>query len=102
MVNWPALLKYKGDPELIFIADGAHWQRDYSAQQERYVCGDVLIDSQGAVFSLSTPQTNVAAYHLELPTLTAWIQQHYSAQGQCCISKLQFDSVAAAIAALRQ
>lgn len=104
-MNWPVILKYTGDYELVFIASQAEWEADPDLHFF-YEPDDCLIDSSGAVFHLNKRSNNFVmpkanGKTVTLEELTTLIQLHASQLGSCCVAKIGFDSVSEAIAAVR-
>jgi len=54
MVKWPAVIKYQGEDELIYIESLAEWQSDPDLCESSYEVEDRLIDASGALFSFSS------------------------------------------------
>ncbi|GAB6261785.1 DUF4144 family protein [Photobacterium sp. R1] len=105
MVIWPAVLKYDGDPELVYLADQVVWESDADLHCFGFQAGDVLIDSDGQVFCLES-QARDSIWHLSaerqmpLAEMITLIQSHQSCQGACCAAKVSFPTFSKAIAAL--
>lgn len=89
MITWPAVIKYSGEDELLFIRDGAHWAGDKDLNSYYYHSDDRLIDVNGALFSLDK---GVNSLHKTLPMseFESWIKNHMVILNQCCSSKLSF------------
>ncbi|QUM77134.1 hypothetical protein HWV00_13325 [Moritella sp. 24] len=57
MVKWPAVIKYQGEDELIYIESLAEWQSDPDLCESSYEVEDRLIDASGALFSFSSQRS---------------------------------------------
>ncbi|WP_372872132.1 DUF4144 family protein [Shewanella sp.] len=95
---WPALLQQQGCDELQTLLSAADWQQLQDQSSHLLQQGELLLDSSLHQYSL-TPELNWQ-YQSTLSTeqLSLMVGAHLAAQGQCCISKLRLDSMAAAIA----
>jgi hypothetical protein len=94
---WPAVIKHQGDDELLYLADSEDWQQT----AETLLFGadnDVLIDSQGRVYSClvdtAAPVLQVTDRDILLADFSQILKQHMVALNQCCVSKLHIDSIA--------
>ena len=99
-IKWPAVIKYSGDHELVFVLSENVWNADSSLCSSAYQEGDQLIDSSGAIYDLVTNNSlsdAVAVGMMDLNELTELVRLHASALGNCCISKMVFSSVIDAI-----
>jgi hypothetical protein len=110
MVAWPAVLKYRGEHELTFILDQSAWNLDAELHFFGYDPEDILIDSEGSIFSLTNQNNNFimseqseqkseqkSAQKIDLESVLDLIKAHESQLGACCASKLSFQSIAEAI-----
>lgn len=94
-VNWPAILVFRGMDELQFVESNTDLRTTSCA------AGDVLVDSDGSVYELDSG--SVAAVHLSadrrlrVEEVLELVKKHYSACGQCCVSKMGVPSIAVAI-----
>jgi len=88
MVNWPAIIKYSGEDELLFIESNIHWVSDNGLTAYPYHCDDVLLDSSGALFSINNNCFKPLKKTLPLDEFELWIKNHMVILNQCCSSKL--------------
>lgn len=102
-IIWPAILKYDGEAELVFIADQAAWNNDADLHSASYVADDMIIDSQGFIHSLTnckeslvTPETT--GLSLSRQEVIELIKAHLSELGSCCVSKFYAPPIQQAIA----
>ncbi len=91
MVNWPAVIKYSGEDELLFIKSGSRWTSDNDLNTYPYHCDDVLLDSSGVLFSLDDSCLHSLQKILPMNEFESWIKNHMVILNQCCSSKLSFD-----------
>jgi hypothetical protein len=99
-VQWPAIIKLYADDELLFISDAAQFAGDDALQQTHIQAQDMLIDSSGAVHSISKAQTLELVptdSTLSLPDVEALLRLHLSNNGSCCVSKFYAPSVREAL-----
>lgn len=102
-INWPAILKYKGENELAYVSSRSDWDSDADLHALAYEIDDQLIDSQGFVYSLSCRKNNRVVPEqtnrcLSLPEVSELIKKHLSEQGSCCVSSFFAPSIKEAIA----
>ena len=98
-VSWPAMLKYAGDDELVYVSDANEWLEDSDLSGCHYDESDVLVDSEGRQFALTglvdgvvTPV--VADGRLNSAQVADLLKSHFSVTGACCVSTLQAVSIA--------
>jgi len=102
-INWPAILKYKGENELAYIPSQSDWESDADLHVFAYEIEDQLIDPQGFVYSLSFRKNNLivpekSSRSLSLPEVSELIKAHLSELGSCCVSQFFAPSIKEAIA----
>lgn len=99
MINWPAVLQYRGDNELVFIAEQSQWDNDDELSGGRYDADDRLIDSTGRIFRLSDkdPKLLSTEQAISLDELVELIRLHMSEVGLCCVAKFSAASIAEAV-----
>ena len=102
-VRWPALIGYAGDAELAWVESAAAWLDDADYHAFDYAAEDVLIDSAGARFSLTTrvggrvvPKPLGA--HIDPAELSSRLRAHCAAIGVCCVARLSASSPGECIA----
>jgi len=103
MVTWPAIIKCTGDDELTYVASQVEWDADKYLNSFSYDLTDVLIDSSGMTFRLSSDTEGraipaITDDRVSLEALTDLVRNHASQLGNCCVSKLYFYSITEAIA----
>ncbi len=102
MIHWPTLLKHDGEDELIYIESAQAWADDEEMLLFIFTERDVLIDSQGQVFSLSDVQANSASCSplatASVDNLLELVRSHAALQGECCISKIHCQSISECLA----
>jgi hypothetical protein len=99
MTQWPAIITHEGQDEVSYVGNAASWQE---LAQDPHLFGagnDTLIDSNGDCFELVYDSTDkslhILATHrqIDLRELAAIVKGHLTTRNQCCISKLQVQSV---------
>jgi len=93
MVNWPAIIKYSNDPELIYVSDQTEWENDVDLYCFEYDESDCLIDSSGDIYALTkidnkfiNPEANGDSMSLE--EILGLVKAHAAQKGSCCVAKL--------------
>lgn len=101
MINWPAVLHYRGDNELVFIAGQSQWDNDAELSGGRYDPDDRLIDSTGRIFRFAVQEQGITLVHSEqsvsLDEFVELVRLHMSAVGLCCVAKFSAASIAEAV-----
>lgn len=87
-INWPAFIKYAGDAELTFVADGNEWTSDADLSSFEDADGDFLADSGGNIFSLRRMKSGrvipeIDGRRLDCTQATRLTREHFSAIGLC-------------------
>ncbi|CAI3794284.1 DUF4144 domain-containing protein [Rheinheimera sp. MM224] len=110
MIHYPAIFKFAGQDELIYIASQSSFEQHYQLQQPYFTPDDLLIDATGQAYllhqltqhssclaALSLPALSlpVSAKQFEQPELTALVQAHFFALAQSCVVKIQAPSITA-------
>jgi len=102
-VQWPAIIKLQADDELIFVSDATQFAGDNTLQLTHFQTQDMLIDSSGAVYSISKSQTldlvNTGLL-LSLHDVEVLLRLHLSSNGNCCVSKFYAPSIREALASV--
>ncbi|NRA85015.1 MAG: hypothetical protein HRU22_14990 [Gammaproteobacteria bacterium] len=99
MVTWPALIKFRGDDELVYISDLAEWNGDADLHFFEYDPLDILIDASGLIHHLNNQHHDAVVPEptkdlIELGVAIDLIKAHFSALGSCCAAKISARSVA--------
>jgi len=102
MINWPAIIKHSGDPELIYVSNQTAWENDVDLHYVEYDETDFLLDSDGKTYTLQekqsfyiTPKPNGDSKSLQ-ETL-GLVKAHAAQQGSCCVAKLYAPSIVEAL-----
>jgi hypothetical protein len=101
-VKWPALLSFKGDPELEFIQDEEAWRLSLTDFAGHFVEGDQLVDSDGNAYPLSMAgeiQPTINSCSLE--QIIQLIQAHAFAENNVCVAKISAPDIHSAVALLK-
>ena len=98
MIDWPAVIVFDGDTELTYIANQEQWLHDTELHAMTYRDTDVLIDSQGQLFSLQSGnngaiEPKALKQRIELQRFVRLVQVHAAACGECCIQKISFNNI---------
>lgn len=104
-VNWPAVLKYAGDSELVYVSGEQAWAEDTDLHALGYQEEDVLIDSKGMLFVPQALASQQAALiptgrQLTLTEMLSYVQLHQSCSGFCCAAKSNFATIEETVRAL--
>lgn len=108
-VKWPAIVKYAGDSELLYLASEQVWCEDYDLHALGFQDNDCLVDSAGHVFALVAPSVGLAAgvtcleptqTQASLAEVEGWLLAHEAQLGSCCVAKFKCQSIAEAFAAV--
>jgi len=109
MVNWPAVVKYHGEDELIYVESFAEWQNDPDLCLSHYELEDRLIDATGALFSLSaasSPSDTDMFVALDLrilvPEFVELVRKHAVIENYCCSAKLNAKTYQQVIAMVKE
>ncbi len=103
-VIWPAVVKCRDDDELTYVDSLQQWSTDPDCAMKQFQVNDILIDSQGAVYTLvqvDSTGLQEKVDRLSLDQVLELVKQHASVCGQCCVSKMGAPSIAAAIQMVR-
>ncbi|MDX2322009.1 MAG: DUF4144 family protein [Moritella sp.] len=95
MIKWPAVIKYQGEDELIYLASLNDWLNDADLCLSCYELEDRLIDMSGALFSLPTVSSavNTTAFlaldaQISVPEFVELVRKHAVIENYCCSAKL--------------
>ena len=100
MIHYPAIFKFAGQDELIYIATQSSFEQQYQLQHPYFTPDDLLIDTTGQAYLLHqftqhSSSLPVFAKQFEQPELTALVQAHFFALAQSCVVKIQAHSITA-------
>ena len=99
-IQWPAIIKLHADDELIFVPDAVQFVSDVSLQLTHVQAQDMLIDSNGAVYSIKNsqiPELVRTGSMLSLDEVEELLRLHLSSNGTCCVSKFYAPSIREAL-----
>ena len=102
MIDWPAVIKYEGDDELVFVDSAEAWQRDAASHLYNHRGSDYLVDSSGRIFHFdqsgeSPVSTTDSGDRISLDAFIRLVRIHASTSHRCCIEKISFRSAAEGI-----
>ena len=89
--NWPAVVRLAGVDELVYLADAAQWRLECVSLGDS--AGDVLIDSNGSRFDIRHCELSASGGSLPLAEFDAMVRAHLVAMQQCCVYKLELQSI---------
>lgn len=100
MIHYPAIFKFAGQDELLYVCDQSNFYQQYQLQHPYLTADDLLIDAAGQSYLLHLLKHDLSSLPLvfrqfELPELTALVQAHFFALVQSCVVKIQAPSIAA-------
>lgn len=103
MITWPAVIKFEGDDELSFVASQMAWESEEKTSRVHYDLADQLIDSHGKIYQMHVAANGSVVLKdtgntLALSAMTGLVRKHASQLGNCCVSKIHFDSFSEAVA----
>lgn len=99
-VAWPSVIKYEGAEELLFVGSERDWLLNPEIVSVQFQAGDLLIDSDGQVYSLAGKGPSAlqgSSEQLSLEEVLDLVRQHASVCGHCCVSKMGAPSIGAAL-----
>ncbi|RVT46151.1 hypothetical protein EMM73_10640 [Rheinheimera sediminis] len=107
MISYPAIFKFTGQDELIYLAGPSCFRQFHALQQLYLTPEDLLIDAKGQAYLLHQMNQDSSALPLvfkqfELSELTAMVQSHFFALAQSCIVKIQAESIEALFSLLAE
>ncbi len=103
MITWPAIIKYSGDHELVYVLNQKNWNSNVELVEYRYDAEDLLIDSMGVTYNLADMGKIGEVYvkgKLTLDQITELVRYHAAELGNCCITKLIFPTTQEAVKAV--
>ena len=98
MINWPGIIKFNNDPELIYIENQTQWDKDNNFFYNDFNESDYLIDASGNVYSLIHNSNGIISLKLTNKTKTLHeildiVKNHAAHLNSCCVSKLYASSI---------
>jgi len=105
-IHWPAIIKHGDDPELTFIGDQTAWESDAEAHGFDYDDSDSLIDSYGAVFTLTARNGDRTVPEaigklMALEEILGLVKAHAAQAGSCCVAKIYAPTITDAFEIVR-
>ena len=102
---WPAIIKYAGQAELAYVKNQVEWDADAHLHGFRYEKADVLIDSNGEIYTLSNAvngsvMPESTGKFAELEEVIEIVRAHAAQMGSCCVSKFSALSIREAVCAV--
>lgn len=102
MITWPAILKYDGENELVFILNQAQWNKDPDLFYYAYESDDFLLDSDGMIYRLDQIEDHFVTpvadnRNASIEEVIDMLKAHMSELGHCCIAKISLNSIKEAI-----
>lgn len=98
MINWPAVIIYDGDDELVYVESEKAWLSEAESLLYNHKHNDYLVDSSGYVLSLALIDDTIKTEHtgeqISLEAFTRLVRIHASNSHRCCIEKISFRSIA--------
>ena len=92
IVNWPAVIKYQGTDELVYVGSLTEWLADLDFCQANYEIGDRLIDVNGTLFSLQGMSASCAFVPLAMRIcvfeFVELVRKYAVMENYCCSAKL--------------
>jgi hypothetical protein len=97
-VCWPGVILHTGDPELVYVADRAAWEREAALLATGYAAPDCLIDATGRVFVPGAGTGGCLALRprgdaKSLVEILGLVKAHAAQAGSCCVAKLYAASI---------
>lgn len=101
-INWPAVIKFDGDDELIYVSSDKQWLNDAESYLYNHKGNDQLIDSSGHIFSLEHINDDIinpqgTGDRITLQDFIKLVRIHASNAHRCCIEKINFRNIAEGI-----
>jgi hypothetical protein len=105
LITWPAIIKYAGQAELAYVKDQAEWDADAHLYGFRYEKADVLIASNGEIYTLSNAANGSmrpapTGKFASLEEVIEMVRAHASQMDSCCVAKFSASSIQEAVCAV--
>jgi len=100
VLKWPAVIKYAGEDELVYVCNEQEWLSDPDLCSYPYIAGDAIIDSNGQQYSLpySEEKKRVEIFNKSSVVIISdfeiLIKNHMVSLNQCCSSKIRLTDFA--------
>jgi len=116
LIQWPAILQFDQDDELMYLANYQDWLSFICANQFTVCVRDKLIDSAGYIYHIETAEqvdasnNNVAQLPylvkqdrlMNLLQMLPLVRQFGQFQGHCCSAKIIFTTIEQGIATVAE
>jgi hypothetical protein len=101
MVNWPGIIKYSDDAELVYVSDQSEWDNDSDLHLFEYDESDCLIDSSGDIYVFNKAgnkyvKPEATGNSMSLVEILGLVKAHAAQKGSCCVAKLYAPTVSEA------
>lgn len=101
---FPAILQFTDDDELVYLLDENQLlnelENSYHAEPPQ------LIDHNGRLFTINSLPASTLAFHfnaeVSLPKFNQLVRKHLAARQQCCVLKIEIDSLEQGFELIRQ
>ena len=100
MIQWPAVIKFHGDDELLYVRNQQEWNADPDLYAHRYEDEDRLMDGAGKLYTLpfdtESSQTQIIATsdHCSVEEFCQLLKAHLLCLQQCCLPKFHIGTYA--------
>lgn len=102
--QFPAILQFTDDDELIYVINEE--QLLHELQNSYHAEPPQLIDHSGKLFTVNNLPANPLAFHFKaqitLSELNQRVRKHLVARQQCCVLKIEIDSLEQGFELIRQ
>jgi hypothetical protein len=93
MVNWPCIVKYSDDAELVYVNDQSEWDKDSDLHLFEFDESDRLIDSLGDIYIFNKASNKYVKLKaggdsMSLVEILGLVKAHAAQKGSCCVAKL--------------
>jgi hypothetical protein len=92
-VNWPCIIKYSDDAELVYVKDQYEWVNNSDLHLFEYDESDRLIDSSGDIYIFNKASNKyvklvASGDSMSLVEILGLVKAHAAQKGACCVAKL--------------
>lgn len=93
--EFPAILQFTYDDELVYVVDEAHLLNEL--QNTHQAEPPQLIDHSGRQFTVNSLPSSHLAFHftgqIQLNAFNALVRKHLVARQQCCVLKIEIENL---------